>query len=108
MLHILIVNLNPPETLKRLMLDAVIEGHKRFPNAGSTVGVNATNHNFAVLGTPLTDEQITGVRYGSQALFFVVGGVWRDNSNEFHYWVDGRRAYCPNFPNMDDYFWRGI
>jgi hypothetical protein len=107
-LHILVPGLNPPGNLKRVMLEGVKQGHQEFPDSGSTLGVGAELHGIAVIAEPLTKEQIDGVRDGSLALFFVMGGVWKDNKREFHYWVDGRVAQISNFPNLDGFSWRGL
>jgi hypothetical protein len=108
LLHILSVELNPPGHLKSIMLDAAKQGREKFPNAGGTLGVGCEHYSFAALSEPLTDDQILGVKKGELALFFIVGGVWRDSRNQFHYWVDGRKAEIPDFPELGSFRWKGI
>ena len=107
-LHFLVIELNPPDRLKSLMLSAAQDGHTKFPNGGSTLSVGTNHWSFAALGTPLTEEQIEGVKQGIYGLFFVVGGVWKDNRDRLHFWSDGRMAELPHFPNLDVFHWRGI
>jgi hypothetical protein len=95
------------EHLKQVALESAKQGHAKFSNMGSTLGVGAENHNFAGLAEPLTSEQIAGVQKGTWGLFFMVGGVWKDNNNQFHYWSDGRKAEAPNFPDLSPFTWRG-
>jgi len=106
-LNILSPELNSMDHLKRVMRDSAIQGRDKFPNHGSTLGAGGESFNYAVLAEPLTDEQIHGMRAGTLSLFFVVGGVWRDNDNKFHYWSDGRKGDFPNFPNVSPSTWRG-
>lgn len=108
LMHILPVELNPAEHLNSVMLDGVKNGHEKFPNAGSTLGVGIEFHNIAVLTEPLTEKHIRAVRQGVCALIFMVGGVWKDNRNHFHYWVEGRKAELPNFPDLAPFRWKAI
>jgi hypothetical protein len=93
---------NSDRHLKEVFLAGVKEGHKKFPT-GSTLGVGLNQFAYAPLSEPLTEAQIVSIKEGKQTLFFLVGGGWRDNRNEFHYWVEGRRAELPLFPSLQNF-----
>lgn len=108
LLHIVIIEKNPEDHLRKVMLEGVKKGHEKFPDKGATLGVGIEHHSFATLTEPLTEKQIHAVKQGECALVLMVGGVWRDNRNEFHYWVEGRKAELPNFPELDPFRWKGF
>ena len=107
-MHILILEANPTEHLKQVMLDGAKKGHEKFPDKGATLGVGIVHHSFATLTEPLTEKQIDAVRQGVCALILMVGGVWKDTRNTFHYWAEGRKAELPDFPDLTNQRWKGF
>jgi hypothetical protein len=107
LMQILDPDLNPAGRLKEVMLTGVKDGHQKFPT-GSTLGVGISNFSFAPLSESLTENQMASVKAGTLSVFLLIGGVWKDNRNEFHYWVECRRAKWPSFPSVENFNWLGL
>jgi hypothetical protein len=90
------------------MLNAARDGHRKFPNGGSTLGVQIAQYGLAPLPEPLTKEQMESIKSGVDAIFFMVGGVWRDNAGNFIYWANSRIAEIPKFPDLEGFSWKSI
>ncbi len=102
LLQVLNPKMNPSARLKEVLLAGIKEGHKKY-REGGTLGVGMSCFAFAPLSQPLTQNQMIALKEEREVLYFLVGGVWRDNEDNFHYWVDGRCAELPLFPSLKDF-----
>jgi hypothetical protein len=107
----LLVILNPEKNsgphLKSLMLASAKDGHQKYPG-GATLGVQQTAFAFAPLPEPFTEMQIDALSSQREALFFLVCGVWKDNSDQPHYWSECRKALLPTTLSVEGMNWLNL
>ena len=63
---------------------------------------------YAPLSEPFTQEQINALQESREALFLLIGGIWKDNQQEVHYWSECQRVEMSNSLNWNNFSWRKL
>jgi hypothetical protein len=95
---------NPGARLREVMLNGIKAGYENFKNFGNELGVGIKGHNFAQ-STPLTQEELEGLKQGTLRVHIMLGGGWTDENGERFYWTRAEWTNWPQVP-IEQSFWK--
>lgn len=96
---------NPGKQLRDVMLQGVKVGYEQFKKSGNSLGAGKEVFNFAQ-STPLTKEDLDGVKEGTLRVHVLLSGAWSDSKGHPFYWTNAEWTNWPQVP-MAASFWKG-
>jgi len=96
---------NPGKQLRDVMLRGIKVGYEKFKHSGNDLGAGIENFNFAQ-STPLTKDEIDGLRTGSIRIHLILGGAWSNKTGDQFFWTNAEWTNWPQV-TLDKSFWKG-
>jgi hypothetical protein len=96
---------NPGKQLREVWLRGIKVGYEQFKKSGNDLGVGKEEFNFGQ-STPLTKEELDGLKNGSLRVHVLLGGAWSDAKGNRFYWTNAEWTNWPQVPFAQS-LWKG-